>query len=76
MNPTFQYGYRTEMTKSSDNKYIYIGIAPCDSDIEDPVWQIKRIELNAAGNVQNIKYADGNYRFQYKWSDKLDLDYK
>lgn len=76
MNPTFQYGYRTELETSVDNKYKYIGIAPCDSNNEDEVWQIRRVELNAAGNVKNIKFAGGNHRFQYRWSDREDLEYK
>ena len=76
MNTIFQYGYSTEIDTSNDNKYKYVGVAPCDSNIEDPVWQIRRIELNAAGNVLNIKYANGNYRLQYKWSERLDLEYK
>ena len=76
MNPTFQYAYRTEIESSNDNVYKYVGRAPCDSSVDDPVWQIVRYELNSAGNIKNGKFAMGNIRFEYKWSEREELEYK
>lgn len=52
---------------------IYIGWAKLGSDINLPVWKIKRIFKN--NTVWQQEYADGNEFFDNIWSNRSALNY-
>ena len=54
--------------------YMYIGTAPSNSTISDPVWQIIRLTFTA-GAVSAIEWADGNQSYDNKWTERLTKSY-
>jgi len=52
----------------------YIGEAVPESLEADPVWRIQRILFDAAGNVDEVRFAEGGL-FDQVWDDRLLLTY-
>lgn len=69
-------GVITKREKSVDLKYIYIGTASAGSADDEPVWNIRRIEIGNDGNFKEILWANGNELYNCKWSDRLTLEYR
>lgn len=55
-----------------DANTAYLGQAAIDSNIAEPVWQIKRLDFTTGVVVQ---WADGDDRFDNVWNDRATITY-
>ena len=51
----------------------YIGYASLGTGQDKPGWKITRV--TTAGSVTITEYADGDMKYDNKWSDRATLDY-
>ena len=65
----------TTLIDSPDSQTTYIGLAMIGStgDTAEPIWQI--IKILTSDNTTIINHADGNIRFDNKWSERVILNY-
>ena len=77
--------YENEATKTTNKAYTkrvdatsttntYIGEAIAGSSESDPVWRIQQSTTNSEGDV-TILFANGEDKFNQKWSDRATLSY-
>lgn len=53
----------------------YIGFAPCDAHLTDPVWQIKKLIYDSTGFNTDVLFANGNAQFDKIMSNAASLTY-
>lgn len=53
----------------------YVGSANRGADEDLPLWKIMKIELDTIGKPVAVKTA-GEPNTLYKWSDRVNLEYK
>ena len=53
---------------------IYLGWSKSGSATSDSVWKIKRIKQ--VGTIWSQQYPDGYMTYNYKWDDRIVLNYK
>lgn len=71
LQTTIEYASRVDTTTTTD--MIYIGKAPIASSEDDPVWQLKRIDVSTI--AADKKWADGNDEFDNTWSGRAGKTY-
>jgi hypothetical protein len=55
-----------------DANTAYLGLAAIDSNISQPVWQIKKLDFTT-GVI--MLWADGNSNFDNVWNDRATITY-
>lgn len=67
----------TKLIDTDANGDKYIGDAPPGSSTSDPVWRIKFIDFDAAGNTDDItiKWAEGTTVYDKTWDDRASYSY-
>jgi hypothetical protein len=64
----------TKLLDQVSDTLLYLGEAAPDSLESAPVWRISRIIFDAAGNVEEQRYANGGL-FNQIWNDRASLIY-
>lgn len=64
----------TKLLDQVNATLLYVGEALPDSLEFQPVWRISRIIFDTAGNVDELRYADGG-EFNQIWNDRTSLIY-
>ena len=64
---------RTEYD-GSDNP-VYIGRADAGTADTDAKWQIRKLIYDGSGNCIKILFAEGSWRFKYRWSSRAVYNY-
>lgn len=55
---------------SEEGGYTYVGYAPVGSSEDEAKWMIFRVDDNG-----NVYYAEGNAKFNKKWSERTSYTY-
>lgn len=53
-----------------DDNEEYVGNAHVGAADDDEVWTIRKLIYDVSGNLIEIRFADGEVKYNKKWSDK------
>lgn len=71
--------FRQEIVKGTSGNALdraeYIGFAPCDALLSDPVWQIKKLIYDSSGFNTQVIFANGNANFDKIMSNYASFTY-
>lgn len=59
----------------ANSNLIYLGIADIGSSASTAAWRIMKLSYNANGNLTDIKFANGNDKYEYVWNDRVSYSY-
>uniref|UniRef100_A0A6M3LGR2 Uncharacterized protein n=1 Tax=viral metagenome TaxID=1070528 RepID=A0A6M3LGR2_9ZZZZ len=59
---------------SGDNP-LYIGYANPGTATSEVTWQIRKVTVDANGNVTDIKFASGTSKFDKEWDERATYVY-
>lgn len=54
---------------------VYVGQASPGSDEDAELWNIKKIFYDGNGNVTKTGFANGNVKYQERWSQRATYTY-
>lgn len=67
--------YSTEMDYDANGNVIYYGIAEPGSATSASAWQIRRLDYDGIGNLDDMLFANGLRTFNQAWVNRLSLTY-
>lgn len=63
----------TPLVDNVGGNVVYRGWAPLGTKEDDPMWKITKESVS--GTVTKTEYADGDMKYDNKWSDRATLQY-
>lgn len=57
---------------TSEANIVYVGVAPVGSEKDQPVWQIKKIDLTSGASIY---FANARPSYENIWDNRLSLNY-
>jgi len=64
---------RTEY--DGNNNPVYIGRAEPGTENTEAKWQIRKLLYDGSNNCTHILFAEGSWKFRYRWSSRAVYDY-
>ena len=54
---------------------LYIGYATRGSPTSELVWQIRKVTVDANGNVTDIQWPEKSDRFEFEWDERASYTF-
>ena len=67
------YTVRTEY--DANNNPVYIGRADPGTANTDAKWQIRKLLYDGSNNCTHILFAEGSWKFKFRWSSRAVYNY-